>query len=125
MIAVDSSSWIAYFAGAAGADIEAVERALAGRQACLPPVVLTELLSDSALPRPVAELLLQLPLLSPDPGYWERAGRLRARLLAARRKARVADVLIAQSCIDHEVALITRDRDFERLARAARLRLAT
>jgi hypothetical protein len=123
VIAVDSSSWIAYFAGAPGADAEAVERALAARQACLPPVVRTELLSDPALPRPVAELLLQVPLLDPDPGYWERAGRLRAKLLASRRKARVADVLIAQSCIDHEVALITRDRDFERFARSARLRL--
>ena len=123
MIAIDSSSWIAYFEGAPGADTDAVERALAERQARLPPVVLTELLSDPALPRHVAELLLQLPLLAPDAGYWERAGRLRARVLAARRKARVADVLITQSCLDHVVALITRDRDFRTLARIVRLRL--
>jgi predicted nucleic acid-binding protein len=45
-------------------------------------------------------------------------------VLAARRKARVADVLIAQSCLDHAVALITRDRDFRNFARIARLRLA-
>ena len=124
MIAIDSSSWIAYFGGASGADTEAVERVLAERQACLPPVVLTELLSDRDLPRDATELLLQLPLLAPDAGYWERAGRLRARVLAARRKARVADVLIAQSCLDHAVALITRDRDFRNFARIARLRLA-
>ena len=124
MIAIDSSSWITYFSGAPGTDTDAVERALAERQACLPPVVLTELLSDPGLPRSVAESLLQLPLLAPDAGHWERAGRLRARVLAARRKARLADVLIAQSCLDHAVALITRDRDFRSFARIARLRLA-
>lgn len=123
MIAIDSSSWIAYFSDAPGADTDAVERALTQRLACLPPVVLTELLSDPELPRAVAELLLQLPLLAPEAGYWERAGRLRARVLAAGHKARLADVLIAQSCLDQAVPLITRDRDFRNLARIARLRL--
>ena len=121
MIAVDSSSWIAYLAGASGPDVAAVENALAERQACLPPVVLTELLSDPKLPRAVAELLAELPLLDPSAGYWERAGRLRSRVLAAGRKARLADVLIAQSCLDHRVVLITRDRDFRHFARLARL----
>jgi len=123
VIAVDSSSWIAYLRGASGADVTAVERALSERQACLPPVVLTELLSDAKLPRSVAELLLQLPLLLPEEGYWERAGRLRSRVLAARRRARLADVLIAQSCLDHRVALITRDRDFRHFESIASLRL--
>jgi predicted nucleic acid-binding protein len=45
-------------------------------------------------------------------------------VLGTRRKARLADVLIAQSCLDHRVALITRDRDFRHFARIARLRLA-
>ena len=47
-------------------------------------------------------------------GYWERAGLLRAGTLARRRKAALADVLIAQSCLDHDVESITRDRDFRR-----------
>jgi hypothetical protein len=85
--------------------------------------VLTELLSAPKLPRAVEELLVELPLLSPSAGYWERAGRLRSRVLAARRKARLADVLIAQSCLDHRVALITRDLDFRHFARLARLKL--
>jgi hypothetical protein len=83
--------------------------------------VRTELLSDPKLPRAVAELLAELPLLDPDAGYWERAGRLRSRVLAAGRKARLADVLVAQSCLDHRVVLITRDRDFRHFARLARL----
>jgi predicted nucleic acid-binding protein len=39
-------------------------------------------------------------------------------------KAKVADALIAQSCIDHDVALITRDRGFRHFAKHCGLRLA-
>ena len=63
MIALDSSSLMAFLEGAAGGDIDLVERSLSDRQACLPPVVLTEILSDPKLPRPLEELLLQLPRL--------------------------------------------------------------
>jgi predicted nucleic acid-binding protein len=123
VIAVDSSSWIAYLAGEAGRDVEAVEEALTQKQACLPPVVLTELLSDPRLASAVADLLRQLPLLSVAEGFWERAGLLRARLLAAGRRARLADTLIAQSCLDHDLPLIARDADFKPFARAAGLKL--
>jgi predicted nucleic acid-binding protein len=56
-------------------------------------------------------------------GYWERAGLLRATTLARRRKAALADILIAQSCLDHDVELVTRDQDFKPLAGIAGLRL--
>lgn len=126
MIAIDSSSWIAFFSesDATGDDLALVESALAEHQACLPPIVLVELLSDPKLPRPVAALLRQLPLLEVDPGYWERAGALRARIVARRRRARLADTLISQSCIDHDVRLVTRDDDFRHFARYGGLRLA-
>ena len=123
MIAIDSSSLIAYLAGATGADVQAVEAALAEKYACLPPVALTELLSDPKLPKAVADLLRQLPLLAPSDGYWERAGGLRASVIASRRKAPLADTLIAQSCLDHDIALVTRDRHFRHFERIAGLRL--
>jgi predicted nucleic acid-binding protein len=122
LIAIDSSSWIAYLAGEKGGDVEAVEASLAGRQVCLPPVVLTEVLSDS-LPEEVLSLFRQLPLLAVSDGYWERAGRLRAKILSQRRKAPLADTLIAQSCLDNDVPLITRDSDFQPFARIGGLRL--
>ena len=126
MIAIDSSSWIAFFSDLepAGDDTALVESALADHQACLPPVVLTELLSDPKLPRNVGALLSQLPLLDSDPAFWERAGRLRAKLIARQHRARLADTLIAQSCLDHDVRLVTRDDDFRHFARIGRLRLA-
>lgn len=126
MIAVDTSSWIAFFSDREppGDDTALVESALADRQACLPPVVLTELLSDATIPRALAARLRELPRLEAGPGYWERAGRLRAKLLARRSRARLADTLVAQSCLDHGVRLVTRDDDFRPFARLAGLRLA-
>jgi hypothetical protein len=99
-----------------------VDIALAQSQACLPPVVLSEVLSDPGLPRQLEEALLQIPVLELERGFWERAGRLRARVIGSGRKARLADTLIAQSCLDHDVPLVTRDRDFRHFA-AAGLRL--
>ena len=126
MIAIDTSSWIAFLSDRepSGDDTALVESALADHQACLPPVVLTELLSDPELPRSVATLLSQLPVLEPDPDFWTRAGRLRSKLVARRRRARLADTLIAQSCIDHDVRLVTRDEDFRHFASLGGLRLA-
>jgi hypothetical protein len=123
VIAVDSSSWIAYLSGDRGGDAELVESALAERQVCLPPVVLTEILSDSKLTEKVVALFRQLPLLAVSEGYWERAGGLRAKVLSTGRKAPLADSLIAQSCLDHDVPLITRDSDFQPFVRIARLKL--
>jgi predicted nucleic acid-binding protein len=118
VIALDSSAVIAYLAGTRNAVTDAVDVALGERQACLPPVVLTELTSDPRLSADVATLFRSLPLLDVHDDYWSRAGELRSRLLAKGHKARLADTLIAQSCIDHDVGLITLDRDFSHFARS-------
>ena len=123
MISVNTSSVIAYFSGASGSDVEAVQTALVHKALVLPAVVLSELLSDHKLHESVRNLLLQIPLLPITDGFWERAGLLRAKILAKGFKARLADSLIAQSCLDHGVGLITRDRDFRHFARSAWLKL--
>jgi predicted nucleic acid-binding protein len=112
MIALDTSAVIAYLSGDEGEVAGRAGAAFAARQACLPPVVLAELLSDPVLPAGVASLLKELPRLEVKDGYWERSGALRAKILAKGQKARLADALIAQSCLDHNVALVTADRDF-------------
>jgi predicted nucleic acid-binding protein len=104
--------------------VEALELALADHVVCLPPVVLTELLSDPKLPADVARLLQDVPVLELMNGYWERAGELRSRVITSGRKAGLADTLISQTCIDHGTALITRDRDFRNFAAVAPLKLA-
>ena len=85
------------------------------------PVVLAELLSDPKLAAEIAQTLAELPLIEIQPGYWQRAGELRAKVLAKRRKARLGDPLIAQCCLDRGIPLLTRDRDFRAFASAAGL----
>ena len=123
MIAADTSTWIAFLEGGTGEDVQLLDHALAERQVVMVPVVLTELLSDPKLPSAVAETLSEVPAIEIAPGYWQRAGALRAKVLAKRRKARLGDALIAQSCIDGGVPLLTRDRDFRTFADAAGLDL--
>lgn len=112
MIAIDSSAMIAFLSGEKGAIADAAASALDQQHACLPPVVLAELLSEPTLRADVAVLLKALPRLEVTDGYWERAGELRRSVLKKSLKARLADTLIAQSCLDHRVPLITADRDF-------------
>ena len=123
MIAADTSSMVAFLEGDEGDDVDVIQSALDHQQLALPPVVLSELLSDPSISRSVRSLLAGLPLLDVEPGYWERAGVLRAGILKQRRKARVADALIAQSCLDQSAPLITRDRDVRHFAAAAGLPL--
>ena len=123
MIAADTSTWIGFLEGSGGEDADLLDRALADRQVLMPPVVLTEVLSDPKLPSEISRTLSELPLIAVEPGYWQRAGELRAKVLAKGRKARLGDALIAQSCIDRGIPLLTRDRDFRAFAAAAGLDL--
>jgi predicted nucleic acid-binding protein len=123
VIAIDTSSLSAFLEGEEGDDVLLVERALREHYGCFPPVVLTEILSDPEVASSVRALFTQIPILAVLDGYWERAGALRAKLLASAHKAKLADSLIAQSCLDHGVPLISRDRDFRHFATLAGLKL--
>jgi hypothetical protein len=122
LIAADTSTWVAFLEGGAGDDTEWLDRALEERQVVMVPAVLTELLSDPELPPEVSEMLLQIPQMEIRPGFWQRAGMLRAQVVT-RRRARLGDALIAQSCVDARVVLLTRDRDFRVFVEAAKLDL--
>lgn len=114
---------IAYLHGDSGSDVNAVDQALIHQALALAPVSLAELISDPALPPAAEAFVLAVPQLEISPGFWERAGKLRRRILGHRYRARIADTLIAQSCLDHDVPLITRDQDFKAFQKLAGLRL--
>lgn len=92
--------------------MEAIEH----RSIVMPPVVLTEILSDQSS-EDTAAVLTALPLLDITEGYWARTGELRARVISQGHKSKVADALIAQICLDQNVPLITYDRDFRHYER--------
>jgi predicted nucleic acid-binding protein len=125
MICADSSSFIAFIQGKSEGDVALVAEALSGGLLVLAPVSITELLSDPCLSVPMQENLISIPTLEVTAGYWERAGKLRALLIGHQYRAKSADTLIAQSCIDHDVPLVTRDRDFLGFQKLAGLRLLT
>ena len=125
MIAADTSTWIACLAGNAGWDVELLDRALKQQHVLMIPIVLAELFSDPKMSNDVEQHLSRIPLLQIEEGYWLRAGRCRAALLAKGRRARMADALIAQICIDAGILLVTRDRDFRAFAQGTKLVLAT
>ncbi len=124
MIAADTSSLTAYFKGESGADVDRIDLALVNGELILPPVVLTEILSDPAPASKLRSAIARFEVLEISSGYWERAGHARRRLYALGLKAKIADALIAQSCIDHGTALITRDSDFHHFAKHCGLKLA-
>jgi predicted nucleic acid-binding protein len=123
VIAADTNTWIAFLEGHEAPDTQLLDQALRDRQVLMVPAVLTELLSDPEPSQDMRPLLTGVPLIEIQPGYWERAGILRAKVLAQGRKARLGDALIAQTCLDKGIAVITRDRDFQAFTEAARLRI--
>ncbi len=124
MIAVDSSTLIAYISGDTGADVDLLDKIIGNNDIALPPVVLAEVLSQPRLPAQHSTLIRSFAALEITRDYWLRAAELRAQILARKLRARLADTLIAQSCIDHDVVLITRDTDFRHFAKHCGLKLA-
>ncbi len=124
MIAADTSALVAYFGGDSGEDVDQLGSAMSAGALVLPPVVVTEILSDPSASEALDTDIRLLETLHVSDGYWMRAANTRRVLLKHKLKAKIADALIAQSCIDHDVALITRDRDFRHFAKHCGLKLA-
>jgi len=123
MIAVDTSTLIAFLKGEKGNDVDELDSCLESQIIYLTPLVLTEILSDPGLPVKIINNLLKIPLLDTTEGFWERAGKTRSRILSKSLKCRIADSIIAQSCIDYGVPLITRDKDFRHFEKYTEIKI--
>lgn len=123
MIAADTSVLSDFIRGLEGDDLDFLSRAIQNRQLLMIPVVLTELLSSPSLGARASRVFSEIPKAEISEGYWERAGALRAKVVAKKRKARLGDALIAQCCIDNDLPLLTRDADFRAFSEAAGLSL--
>ena len=123
MTCADTSSVVAYIRGEQGSDVEMVDQALADYSLVLAPISVSELLSDPLLTPSLEKFILGIQQLEIKAGYWERAGKLRAELMRRGYRPKIADTLIAQSCLDHNVPLVTRDRDFSSFQKFGGLRV--
>lgn len=123
MLCIDTSAMIAYLEGMTGRDVDLVDQALLDQVGIFSPVVVTELLSDPKLSLSVRDIILEIPVLQILDGFWERAGLLRAKMVSRKYKGKLADTLIAQTCLDHQVPLVTRDNDFSNFAKVSNLKV--
>jgi predicted nucleic acid-binding protein len=113
LIVADSSVLIPWAEGLVTTKTDLLDHHMQQRTLCVAPVSITEVLSAPNL-RPEVRLVAEtLDLLELQEGYWARAGLLRGKCLAAGRRARLADALIAQACLDADLPLLTNDADFE------------
>ena len=113
IVVVDTSSLQRFLAGVVAHDTGVVSDAIHRQEAYLPAVVVTEALSNRFLAETTVDEILRLPVLKITEGYWMRAGRMRASLGRLKFKAKLADTLIAQACLDHNAPLITHNGDFD------------
>ncbi len=107
MICADTNIFIDFFRGAKRKSAEMLQAALDERQVIMTPFVLSELLSSPKLPRKTEKYLLDLPRLEIKRGFFERAGYLRRKVYVAGAGVTIADIYIAQSCIDAKISLLT------------------
>ena len=122
MIAVDSSSFIAYWEGRVGNDIERIAAASAAKILVFPAVVITELCSKrQGASHDLLSVIEDIGPMPVDDRLWQRAGLLRASILRRGLKCGTPDALIAQQCLDAKISIISRDADFRHFAEAAGL----
>ena len=124
MIAVDTSSLVNFLKGAGTPDVARVRAALQSGALRLPPPVKTEFLSGRVVGTTATELVDGVLMLPIADGFWERAGENRRLIIAKGLKAKLADTLIAQCCIDADIPLIADDGDYRHFKRWCGLQLA-
>jgi len=100
-----------------------LEAHLQQRSIILSPVIVFELFSNPGFSEVQRRLIQNLPVLDLRPWFWQRASLTRVSLLRRHFRPKLADTLIAQSCIDAAIPLLTRDRDFLPFAQHAGLKL--
>ena len=111
MIAADTNVWIAFLNGIQNKNTDRLAQALERGMVVMPTVVLFELLSGE-LSQETEGYLIAVPATTSNLVFWLNAAKMRKQLLGRGLKSRIADCLIAQSCIDSDCEFLTEDKDF-------------
>lgn len=128
-IFVDTSVWSLALRreSSAAPEVEILQTALAGGDMILTTgIVLQELLQGFQGPKAVERIIREfslLPIVTPDVKDHIEAARLRNTCRRSGAQVGTIDALIAQLCIQHELSLLSTDKDFEHVARFTRLAL--
>jgi predicted nucleic acid-binding protein len=131
VILVDTSVWIDFFNGHDSAEAARLRSLVAdGGQLAIPGLVLTEILVGVRTEADAARVARTLSAFDRPPELdasdYEKAAALyrlcRSRGFTIRS---VIDCLIAQLCLTHNYELLSKDRDFARIAEVAPLKRVT
>lgn len=127
---VDTSVWslaLRRDAPEASPEVVALRDAItAGDTILTTGLVLQELLQGFAGPKARAQILERfsaVPLLAPDRDDHIEAATLRNTCRRSGIQVGTIDALIAQLCVRHGLTILSTDRDFENIARHARLKV--
>ncbi|RMF24217.1 MAG: PIN domain nuclease [Deltaproteobacteria bacterium] len=128
MIVVDSNAWADFFNGISNPHVGRLEAALENEEDILVlPIIITEVLQGFRTEngfRRARRLFEHLPVVHPSVETHVRAARLFRSLRRKGVTVRGAvDCVIAQTCLDLKIELLSPDVDFQRIARHAPLRL--
>jgi predicted nucleic acid-binding protein len=118
-VLVDTSAWIAFFHGEKDA-VSRIDRLLGRGEAALSGPVYAELLSGARTRsafEDLRSLLGSLEWLEEPPVAWDRVAETRFALARQGVQASLVDLLIAVTAVEAGTALLTRDKDFGRIAR--------
>ncbi len=129
MLVVDTSVWVDFLNGHPSLETEYLANCLSDDvPIVLPGLVRAEILAGlrtNAEAERIASLLEAFDA-APEPttgDYTEAAGIYRACRRAGAAVGSVVDCLIAQTCLSRGYALLTKDKDFRRIAAVSALRL--
>ena len=117
MIAVDTSVWIDFFRGRPPAT-EKLLVLLDRDEVALPAPVRVEILSGARKSerQSLKRVLSALPILYPTDASWRRIEDWVTAGSAASQRFGVGDLLLAAIAVEHDCALWSLARDFERMA---------
>ena len=129
---VDTSVWSLAFRRdepSTTPEVQALRRALEGGEIVVTTgLILQELLQGFAGPRARKDIIdrfTALPLLMPERQDHIDAADLRNRCRRAGVQIGTIDALLAQLCVRHDLALLTTDNDFARIASHCALQVWT
>ena len=129
MLLVDTSVWVDFFRGETTKEVRALASSLEGHDdVCTCGIVMTEILQGIRSEREyrrIKKLLHQLVYLPVRRRtYLVAAGLYRAARSRGVTIRKTIDCIIAACAIEHDVALLHRDTDFDRIAGFSRLKMA-
>ncbi|NIQ02847.1 MAG: PIN domain-containing protein [Nitrospinaceae bacterium] len=121
MILADTSVWIDFLKGVNSAHRRALHRLIAEEEdLCLTEIILTEVLQgirDDKDHQKVKTLLLEFPIYQPKgTGTYLQAADIYRRCRKQGKTVRsTVDCILAAICLEHDLILLHKDRDFDRI----------